>query len=696
MKAVGSRVTRMSMVGCFAALASAVPLGLTLTVIHGALPASIMFGLLLGSFLAGFFMIFEHLWYGKSGGMVSKVLLSSSVGAAGGVIGALLGQTLFHTWGTRLVGSPTSGLTVPLSAGAALGWGFTGLAVGLAVTLPFPENRGRWFAASLGGFTGGLVGGLVMQSFRPLMGVVSMTLGLAVLGWIMGFGISWAQQALGRLRLQVLEGPGRGSEFILGQSTIIGSDRQCPVRLAGAGVASKHARIAYREGKPCLEDLGSSQGVIVNDRKMSKPASILRHGDIIRIGDNLLRVNAPSFSVTRSAATVMILMSLLVPISVQADNVTEPEWRINQVDTNRYPLVDLYVTLPTQARPGHIRDLSLFEGDTEATVLEIRDLSKGKRDVPLTVSLVVDVSESMKGAKLEEAKKALNSFSRSIPPSASVQLVVFSDEVRVLARDLAPERLGEHAARLTAGGHTALFDAVSKGTELVQERSGRRVVLTLTDGMANRGSVPMEKAMTDAEHAGVSLMFVGLGPDARKNRLTSMAERTGGRAVYTSQPEILSGLFEGMAQDISREVLFRYRAAAIDSQVVPVTLRLNTAGSEIEVAGRYFSPRATFMGTTGKVSWPLILVGLLGPLGLLMASRLTAFELSRSNVLLVEGSAGATRMLTRVLTRHGMTIPMAIGGETLLVNNQPVTGTGTLKPGDTLTWGETTIMHRGK
>jgi Mg-chelatase subunit ChlD len=697
MKAVGSRVTRMSFVGCFAALASAVPLGLTLTMIHGALPTSIMFGLLLGSFLAAFFMIFEHLWYGKTGGMISKALVSSSVGAAGGIIGALVGQTLFHTWGTRLVGSSSSGISVPLSMGAALGWGVTGLAVGLAVTLPFPENRGRWFAASMGGLTGGFVGGLVMQSFRPMMGAASMTLGLAVLGGIMGFGISWAQQALASFRLQVLEGPGRGSEFILGQSTVLGSDRQCAVRLAGAGVASKHARIEYRNGKPYLEDLGSSQGVIVNDRKMSKHSRSLRHGDLIRMGDNLLRVNASGPTVTRQAATVMVLLALVSPAPALADNGPDPEWKINQVDTNRYPLVDLYATLPAQARPGHIRDLTLLEGDTEATVLEIRDLSKDVRDVPLTVSLVVDVSKSMEGAKLEEAKRALAGFSRSIPSSARIQLVVFSDTVRVLARDLTPDRLPEHAARLTASGHTALFDAVSKGIELAGERSGRRVVLTLTDGMANRGTVPMEESVADAERAGVSLMFVGLGPDARKNRLTSMAERTGGRAVYTSQPEVLSGLFEGMAQDISREVLFRYRATTMDSQVVPVTLRLNTAATEVEVAGRYFSPRATFMGTTGSVSWPLILVGLLGPIGLIMASRLTAFELSKSNVLLVEGSSNATRMLTRVLTRHGMTIPMSIGGETLLVNNQPVTGTSrTLKPGDTLTWGETTIMHKGK
>ena len=696
MKAVGSKVTRMGLVGCFAALASAVPLGLTMTTIHGALPSSIMFGLLLGSFLAGFFMIFEHLWYGKTGGMISKVLLSASVGAVGGIIGAVLGQTLFHTWGTRLVGSSSSGISVPLSMGAALGWGFTGMAVGLAVTLPFPENRGRWFAASIGGFTGGFVGGLVMQSFRPLMGVTSMTLGLAVLGWIMGIGISWAQQALARFRLQVLEGPGRGSEFILGQSSLLGSDRQCTVRLAGAGIASKHARIEFRDKKPYLEDLGSTQGVIVNDRKMSKHSRGLRHGDLIRMGDNLLRVNASGPAVTKHAATVMVLLALVAPVPAMADADPGSEWKVNQVDTSRYPLVDLYATVPAQARPGHIRDLSLTEEGTEATIVEIRDLSKSVRDVPLTVSLVVDVSESMKGAKLEEAKRALVGFSRSIPISASIQLVVFSDTARVVATDLTPDGLGEHAARLTAGGHTALFDAVSMGTQLVQERSGRRVVLTLTDGIANRGAASMEKAMNDAERAGVSLMFVGLGPDARKNRLTSMAERTGGRAVYTSQPEVLSGLFEGMAQDISREVLFRYRATNIDSQVVPVILRLNTADSRVEVAGRYFSPRATFMGTTGSVSWPLILVGLLGPIGLLMASRLTAFELSKSNVLLVEGSAGATRMLTRVLTRHGMTIPMSIGGETLLVNNQPVTGTGTLKPGDTLTWGETTIMRRGK
>jgi hypothetical protein len=220
--------------------------------------------------------------------------------------------------------------------------------------------------------------------------------------------------------------------------------------------------------------------------------------------------------------------------------------------------------------------------------------------------------------------------------------------------------------------------------------------VTLTDGKANRGSISMEESLEAAEKAGVSLLFVGLGSDARKNRLTAMAQRTGGRAIYTAEASVLASLFEGFAEEISREVLFRYRAASSDNQVVPVALSITARNSAITLKSRYFSPRATFMGTNGRGSLALIIAGVMGALGLVAVSRLTGFVISRDPVLLVEGSSDATRMLTRVLTRHGMTVPMAIGGETLLINNQPVTGSRTLKPGQILTWGETTIMYREK
>lgn len=696
MKAVGSKVARMSFVGCCAALATAVPLGFVLLTAREAVVVVALFGLLLGGFLAAFITVFERLWYGRPAGLLVDAILSGAVGAAGGAAGAALGQIVFRSWGMRVVNSGTTGIAVPLSLGSSIGWGLSGLAVGLAVTLPFPSQRRSWFAASMGGFLGGLAGGLVMQMFKPLFGPVSLTLGLVVLGGATGFGIAWAQRSLSSIRLQILEGAGRGSEFTLGHDSIIGSDRSCPVRLTDAGVASHHARISVRSGRPYLEDLGSVNGLILNERKVSGRTVPLGHGDVIRIGESLLRVNAPQTAAGKAAATAAAALALflIVPSAAVAEDAAQ--WRITQIDTSRYPLVDLYANVPGEARPGDLRKVTISEDDKESAIVEVRDLARGSRDVPLTVSLVVDVSESMRGEKLEEASRAFTRFSESVPPDAVVNLIRFSDDVHVAALGITPASVAEYASRLEASGHTALFDAVKKGVDLLNGVPGRKAVLTLTDGMANRGLVSMEEAMASAEQAGVSLMFVGLGPDARRNRLTLMAERTGGKTVYTVDPAGLSGLFEGMAGDISREVLFRYRAAAGSEQVVPVSLSLTTRDSEIVLSGRYFSPRATFLGTSGQGSVALLFLGLLGCVGLLAAGRLTSYNITSKPILLVEGSSEATRMLTRVLTRHDMTVPMAIGGKTLLVNNKPVTGSRTLKPGETLTWGETTILHKGK
>ncbi|UCG38250.1 MAG: VWA domain-containing protein [bacterium] len=696
MKAVGSSVARMTFVGSAAALAAAIPLGLVMVSIHGAWAVSVLFGLMVGGFLAGFITVFEHMWYGRPGHSLSRTVVSTAAGAMGGALGASAGQALFMAWGVRLVDSAVAGIALPLSAGSAVGWGLTGLAVGLAITVPFASGRDRWLPASFGGFAGGLAGGTVMQLFRPLFGTGSLIMGLLVLGGATGLGIAWIQRTMAHLRLQILDGPGRGSEFALGRSAVIGADSRCSVRLTGAGVAQRHARITFREGRAVIEDLGSPRGLRLNDRKVSGQAAALRHGDLIRIGDSLLRINAPGIARARAAAAVALLLCLVAPVQAAAEAEPSPEWRITQVDTSRYPMVDLYAILPGEARPSDIRSVTVTEAGREASVVEVRDLKQGVRDVPLTVSVVLDVSQSMAGEKMEEMKKALSRFSQTIPSDARVHLVVFSDKVSVRARDVSPDLLGQYATGITASGHTALFDAVRAGVGLLEGAAGRRAVLTMTDGKANRGSVSMEESLLAAERSGVSLMFVGLGSDARRNRLTGMALRTGGKAVYTSEPEVLSTLFEGMAEEISREVLFRYRAASRAEQVVPVALRVSTRTGQVEVGSRYFSPRATFMGTSGHGSWLLVLLGLLGPIGLVAAGRLTSFNLSADRVMLVEGSAQATRMLTRVLTRHGMTVPVSIGGETLLVNNRPVSGTRTLRPGETLTWGETTILYRDR
>ncbi len=699
MKVTGNRVIRTTLVGSCAAISAAVPIGILLAFNISGWTLGILSGALLGGILSGFFSAFDQMWTRRSGSLIGRVIPAVIVGFFGGGLAAFAGQALFSSWGNRLVKSASSGVLIPLSLGTAIGWALTGLAVGLAITLPASDTRDRWTWTVLGGVAGGFTGGFAMQAFQPLMGTGSLILGLSTLGTVMGLGISWAEKVFSKVSVQVLEGPGRGSIFNLGSRTYIGSDKKCRIYLTDAGIAPRHARISARRGRLLLEDLGSVVGCLLNDRKISRTQAPLSHGDLIRVGKSLFRINAPK--VAAAASAILALVFLSSPADLFAGEsisgyLTEDSPRITQIDSTDYPLVDMYVTLPTILRPGRVRKMRVYEGKEEATLLEVRDLTVADRDEAITVSLVLDTSQSMEGTKLSEARQALQTFSQTLPSLARINLITFSDSVRTVATRIAPEDITNYTKYITASGHTALFDAIVKGTDLVASNSGRRVVLVLTDGMANRGSYSMESALAYAEQRAVSLLIVGLGTDVRRSRLITMAEKTGGKAVFTTAPEELSFLFGEMGHTLSREVLIRYKSTGRQTSVVPVQLTLGSAGMTSAVKGRYMPPTASIFGNAGSVSWALILFGLIGPVGLLASSRLTSFVLSKDPIMLVEGSSNATRLLTKVLRDEGMTVPMNIGGKTVMVNNQPVSGTRTLNTGDTLTWGETTILFTKK
>jgi diguanylate cyclase (GGDEF)-like protein len=71
------------------------------------------------------------------------------------------------------------------------------------------------------------------------------------------------------------------------QSIVLGRDDSCEVKVPGTGVSRRHCLIV-RDGAGCvLQDLGSTNGTWVNDESVS--ATPLRDGDIIAVGDSLLK-----------------------------------------------------------------------------------------------------------------------------------------------------------------------------------------------------------------------------------------------------------------------------------------------------------------------------------------------------------------------------------------------------------------------
>ncbi|GEM_PF-948187 len=71
------------------------------------------------------------------------------------------------------------------------------------------------------------------------------------------------------------------------QETLIGRERGCGVHLANPAVSRRHARVVRMYGDYYLEDLGSTNGVSLNARRIRK--HLLKDGDILQITPFRLR-----------------------------------------------------------------------------------------------------------------------------------------------------------------------------------------------------------------------------------------------------------------------------------------------------------------------------------------------------------------------------------------------------------------------
>ena len=83
----------------------------------------------------------------------------------------------------------------------------------------------------------------------------------------------------------VVDGPGTRHELTTGRN-VIGRGTEADIRLPDTGVSRKHVDVVLDGGTAMVEDLGSTNGTLVNGRRVSRHA--LSDGDVIRIGHSVL------------------------------------------------------------------------------------------------------------------------------------------------------------------------------------------------------------------------------------------------------------------------------------------------------------------------------------------------------------------------------------------------------------------------
>jgi pSer/pThr/pTyr-binding forkhead associated (FHA) protein len=87
--------------------------------------------------------------------------------------------------------------------------------------------------------------------------------------------------------LVVDEGLVRERLIPLADKLTIGRDAANDIQLSDSSVSKHHAVVRLLRGHPVIEDLGSRNGVVVNDERVKK--ALLHSGDTLKLGNSTLR-----------------------------------------------------------------------------------------------------------------------------------------------------------------------------------------------------------------------------------------------------------------------------------------------------------------------------------------------------------------------------------------------------------------------
>ncbi len=69
----------------------------------------------------------------------------------------------------------------------------------------------------------------------------------------------------------------------------IGRGDRCAIRLQDTYVSQVHARLYGKNGAWYVEDLGSTNGTLLNDRRVEAPVEV-HAGDVLKIGKTVLEL----------------------------------------------------------------------------------------------------------------------------------------------------------------------------------------------------------------------------------------------------------------------------------------------------------------------------------------------------------------------------------------------------------------------
>ena len=206
---------------------------------------------------------------------------------------------------------------------------------------------------------------------------------------------------------------------------------------------------------------------------------------------------------------------------------------------------------------------TMLAGEKGLNYLKVKltgfDLPKTSIRPPVNIAIVMDRSGSMKGDKIQQAKRAALAAIDRLRDDDIVSVVTYDTNVRVLVpatRASDRDTIRQAIESIQADGNTALFAGVSKGASEVRkfldDKHVNRIIL-LSDGLANVGpSSPseLEQLGQSLLKERISVSTLGLGSGYNEDLMTSLAAASSGNHVFIENADNLVAVFNNEFDDL--------------------------------------------------------------------------------------------------------------------------------------------------
>ncbi len=229
------------------------------------------------------------------------------------------------------------------------------------------------------------------------------------------------------------------------------------------------------------------------------------------------------------------------------------------------------------------------------------------------IIFVMDVSGSMNGAKIEQAKEALNSCVNTLGNEDRFDIIAFNSTIQSFQGRLiemskdSRQNVRYFIDNLSASGGTNINEALQTALRLENSTLQRPAdIIFLTDGLPTEGETDIQKILDNVlgnRRQNVRIFSFGVGWEVNTYLLDKLTHDTGGSVEYVKPGEdiesVISFLFEKITRPVLSDIKIDFGAGKVH-EIYPVKIPDLFHGERLTILGRYGADAEVVIRMTGN------------------------------------------------------------------------------------------------